>query len=386
MANEIPKGPSAPNRYDPDPRRSYVLPAHYYYDPEIHEREKKDIFFKSWLFAGYLHELEEPGSYVTKQISDQNVAILRGKDGKLRAFHNVCSHRAHELLSGKGKKKAISCPYHGWAYNLDGSLYSARGCENVEGFDRGEFCLKSVRLETFLNMVFVNLDPKAEPMKDRTADLEKEIREFLPAFDELKFADRCTFDIKANWKNITDNFLECYHCPVAHLAFCQMIDMDTYRSKTYGIWSSHISRSKPPSKKTPYKYSENPEAPVGCFWYLWPNLALNIFPGRANFSVFEFTPTGPERTFETFDMFFRDGRMNEEEKAVVDYFRDVLNPEDFGLVESVQRGLHSLAYHQGRYIVDKDNTEISEHALHHFHTMVLNALGDMPKKSRVAAE
>ena len=383
-ASEIRKGPAAPNRFDPDPERSYTLPAHYYVEPEIFEREKEAIFFRSWQFAGHANELKEPGSYITTRIFDQNIGVIRGKDGAIRAFYNVCSHRGHELLKGRGKEKLIACPYHGWTYNLDGSLFSARGTETMKNFERKEFCLKEVRVESFLNLVFVNLDARAPSLASQAGDMEKEIREFVPELDELKFACRCTFDIKGNWKNVTDNFLECYHCPIAHPAFVQMVDMDTYRTKTHGIWSSHLSRCKPPSKKTPYRYKENPEAAVACFWHLWPNLTLNIFPGRANFGIFHFVPSGPERTLETFDFYLRNATPDAEEQATIDYFEKTLNPEDFGLVESVQRGLHSRGFHQSRYVIDEGRTEVSEHALHHFHSLVLDALGDLPGQRRAA--
>ena len=153
------------NKYQPDPERSYNLPARYYTDPEIFEREKEAIFFKTWQFVGHVEDLPEPGCYITTKIFDQNVVIIRGKDGHLRAFYNVCSHRAHELLEGSGKEAKISCPYHGWTYELDGGLFSARGSEKVKGFEPSEFCLKTVRLEVFLNLIFVNLDPDAPSLE-----------------------------------------------------------------------------------------------------------------------------------------------------------------------------------------------------------------------------
>ncbi|MEE9300496.1 MAG: aromatic ring-hydroxylating dioxygenase subunit alpha [Alphaproteobacteria bacterium] len=362
------------NKYQPDPERSYNLPARYYTDPEIFEREKEAIFFKTWQFVGHVEDLPEPGCYITTRIFDQNVVIIRGKDGRLRAFYNVCSHRAHELLEGSGKEAKISCPYHGWTYELDGGLFSARGSEKVKGFEPSEFCLKTVRLEVFLNLIFVNLDPDAPSLESQTGALAEEIRDFVPDLDNLTKAHRCTFELKGNWKNVADNFLECYHCPIGHPAFADMIDMASYRTKTYGIYSSHLSRSRTKHKGKAYDFDPSGESPVGCFWFLWPNLAINIFPGTSNIGVFQFIPAGPELTYETFDLYLRDKTPTPLEREMIDYFEQTLNPEDISLVESVQRGLHSKGYHQGRYVVDAERTEVSEHALHHFHGLVLDAL------------
>lgn len=131
-------------RLNADPARSYTLSARYYTSPEIFEREREAVFFRSWIYAGHAEDLREPGSYITTMVLDQNILIARGKDMTLRAFYNVCSHRAHELLKGAGRAKVITCPYHAWSYHLDGRLRTARGSEKVESFDAAEFCLKPV--------------------------------------------------------------------------------------------------------------------------------------------------------------------------------------------------------------------------------------------------
>ena len=126
-----------------DATRSYTLPARYYTDPAVFEREKEEIFFKSWQYVGPASEVAQPGDYMTTTIVDQGVFAIRGRDGELRAFYNVCQHRAHELLQGKGNVKAvITCPYHAWAYAPDGALRTARNCEAVAGFDKKDFSLQ----------------------------------------------------------------------------------------------------------------------------------------------------------------------------------------------------------------------------------------------------
>jgi len=119
-----------------DPSQSYTLPARFYTDAGLYEIESKTIFHRTWHYAGHASQVAEPRSYITTSIQNQNVFIARGTDGELRAFYNVCAHRGHELLHGQGSKSVITCPYHAWAFNLDGTLLSARNSENVEGFDR----------------------------------------------------------------------------------------------------------------------------------------------------------------------------------------------------------------------------------------------------------
>ena len=125
-----------------DHRTSFTLPSPWYYRADVLEREKEEIFFRSWRFVCHRSALGTPGSYVTVDIHGQGIVAIRGRDGRLRAFYNVCQHRAHELLQGRGTvKAAITCPYHGWAYGTDGSLRSARLCDRVPDFDKADFSL-----------------------------------------------------------------------------------------------------------------------------------------------------------------------------------------------------------------------------------------------------
>ena len=370
------KQPQAAGRFSRNAERSFTLPAQYYIDPAIYEREKRAIFYRSWSFGCHEGQVAEPGSFVTVKVADQNIVILRGQDGTLRAFHNVCSHRAHELLQGCGKTKLITCPYHAWTYHTDGRLRSAVGQKNVADFEASEFSLKPVRIEAYAGFVFVNLDPDAASLASQAGDMQPEVLKACPDIGALKFACRLTYELKANWKNVVDNFLECYHCSVAHPAFVDLVDIQNYRTKTHGIYSSHIS---PPGRcdNTAYKVPEGEERDFSA-WWLWPNVTFNVFPGPPNITVLHIMPSGPETTLEHFDIFTLTGTLSESEEDAKRYIDQVLQPEDIGLVESVQRGLHSLGYKQGRFIIDKERTFLSEHGLHHFHSLALDALGDLP--------
>ncbi len=375
MANKVVARPAWEKKLHADPARSYTLPSRYYVSPDIYAREHEAIFFRSWQYVGHVEDLPEPGSYQTCSILDQNLIVIRGKDGALRAFYNVCSHRAHELLRGAGRARVITCPYHAWSYHIDGRLRTARGSDKVEGFNAGEFCLKSIRLETFGPLIFVNLDPDAESLAAQAGDMLAEIRSYAPEFDKLTRAGRMTWEIEANWKVCVDNFLECYHCEPAHPAFAQLVEMDSYRSTTHGIYSSHLSRSGRPDNKA-FRFDASDDSQVACFWWLWPTSTINVSPGESNMALFYLKPLGPERTLEVVDYYFADKAMTEQRRARIDYANNVLQVEDNNLCEGVQRGLRQRGYVQGRCIVDRDRTQISEHAVHHFHSLVADALGD----------
>ncbi|MEZ5926427.1 MAG: ring-hydroxylating oxygenase subunit alpha [Hyphomicrobiaceae bacterium] len=371
------KAPPPAGRFSRNPETSFTLPARYYFDPEIYKRELETIFYRTWNYVGHISQLAEPGSFVTTQVGDQGIVAIRGQDGELRAFYNVCSHRAHELLKGCGKAKLITCPYHAWTYHTDGKLRSAVGQKKVAGFQATEFALKPVQIEVLAGFVYVNLDPDAPSLKSQSEGLADELRKFCPEIENLKLARRLTFTLNANWKNVVDNYLECYHCTPAHPAFVELVDIKNYRTITHSIYSSHISPPGNPDNSA-ICFTPGQEGNFAGFW-VWPNMTFNTFPGCANTGILHIMPTGPETTLEHFDFFFAEDVPEATINEAIEYLDKVLNPEDIALVESVQRGLHSRGYSQGRFIVDKDRTFISEHGLHHFHSLVLDALGELPE-------
>ena len=361
----------AANGFDEIASRSSSINKVCYTSPDYLAVEREQIFKRSWQFVCHEEKLSEVGSYVTTSIQGQSIFVTRNENGELKAFYNVCKHRAHELLFGEGRTKLITCPYHAWVYRLDGSLFKARRSELIENFDTSSICLQEVRLETFLHFVFVNLDPEAESLASQTGDLADEIRGYAPDIANLTFARRLTYNIKANWKAVVDNFLECYHCPVAHKDFVSLIDMDTYEVKTHGIYSSHMAKAKTTGNNA-YDIT-GASVTDHAVWFLWPNMTLMRYPGRGNFMVWRFYPVSEEETYEEFDFFLETPEPTETEEEAIRFIDDVLQPEDIGLVESVQRGMNTPAFEQGRFLVDPEGSGMSEHAVHHFHGLVLNA-------------
>jgi len=357
-----------------DPSSSFTMPARFYLDESIYKAEQQAIFHCSWWYSGHVSQLTKTGDFITTNIDSQNIFIVRDKSGELKAFYNVCQHRGHELVEGSGNAALIVCPYHAWTYALDGNLRAARNSENVPGFNKCEFALKPVRVEVFCGMVFINLDAEAIPLAEQASELEKEIREYCPSVDSLALAQRDTYNVKSNWKVMIDNFLECYHCHPAHKDFVDLVDMKSYRSTAKGIYSSHISKAAVSTDTAAFKFEVGDVDFGYAGWFLWPNVTLWAYPGEANLSVLQMIPNGVDGTLEYQDWFVPDGKASKQLRDAMDYQKDVLQPEDIGLCESVQRGLNSKGYDQGRFIVDTDRTELSEHAVHHFQQMVVNAL------------
>ena len=357
--------------YDPDPAASLSLQAEAYTQNEWFSLEQNAVFSHAWQWVCHLEKLREPGAYVTTTIAGQSIMVVRDKDGTLRAFYNVCKHRAHELLQGEGTVGHIMCPYHAWAYRLDGRLQVAPHTKSLKGFDKSEVCLDQVQVEEFCGFVYVNLDPDAAPLAEQSGDLRREIMYWAPEVDELTFGHRLTYDIKSNWKNVVDNFLECYHCPTAHKDFCTLVDMDTYKVTTHGIYSSHMADAGQGSN-TAYDVS-NAAVRTHAVWWLYPTTCIMRYPGRPSMIILNIIPVGPDRTLETYDFFLVDQTPDEAEVEAIRYLDEVLQVEDIGLVESVQRGMNTPAFEQGRIVHDPDGSGKSEHAVHHFHGLVLDA-------------
>ncbi len=357
--------------YDPDPGRSLSLHSRAYTDPGFHDVDMQAIIARSWQWICHSEKLREPGSYVTTEVAGTPVLILRDRAGKLRGFYNVCKHRAHGLLTGEGTVARIMCPYHAWVYRLDGTLARAPHTGNLCGFDPSSISLEPVGVEEFCGFVFINLDPEAQPLREVSGNLETEIKHWAPDIEDLTLGDRLTYDIKSNWKNIVDNFLECYHCPTAHKDFCDLVDMDTYRVTTHGIYSSHMADAGKAANSA-YDVS-NATVRTHAVWWLWPTTCLMRYPGRSSMIVLNIIPAGPDRTLETYDFFLETPEPNQMEVEAIRYLDQVLQVEDIGLVESVQRGMSTSAFTQGRIVNDPDGSGKSEHAVHHFHGLVLDA-------------
>ncbi len=354
-----------------NPAAAGTLHAETYTEQRWYDFEQEAVFARSWQWVCHREKLARSGDYVTATVAGFGVLVVRDGGGALRGFYNVCKHRAHELVLGEGSTGSLRCPYHGWVYDLGGSLVAARHTKHLIDFDPGGICLESVQVEEFAGLVFVNLDPSAAPLRVQSGDLATEIAARAPDIGDLTHARRLTYDIASNWKNIIDNFLECYHCHIAHKDFVSLVDMSTYTVTTHGIYSSHMAEAGR-GANTAYDVG-SATVREHSVWWLWPNVCLMRYPGRRNMIVLHVIPAGPGRTLETYDFFLEDPEPNEAETEAVRYIDEVLQVEDIALVESTQRGMRTPAFTSGRIVSNPENSGLSEHGVHHFHGLLLDA-------------
>lgn len=368
-------------KFTDDPLTSYTLPSVWYHDREIHEMERTRVFHRGWNFVCHRNEVANPGDYAAMDICGESVAVVRGRDGELRGFFNVCQHRGHKLLTGRGSLRAsIVCPYHAWSYGLDGELRAARGSDKMPGFDKSEFCLNRVRIEEYGGFVFANADAGAKPLSEQMPGLDAAMAEWYPDLDNLEFHSRTDFEIAANWKVVVENAIEGYHFDLSgecHRSFSETMNRKKGNAVTNheGWISFFIGPGESTNTAYPFPREGGGQTDHYAAFVVFPNLVFYTLP-YANFvSAFLTVPTGPETSrLESYMYVPRGAGIDETTEQAIEFFNKRLSPEDIELNVGVQAGLRSRGYEQGRFIVDMDDTLRSEHTVHYFQKMVVDAV------------
>jgi len=335
-----------------------TIPAAWYVDPRMAELERSNVFGRSWQLVARTDQLSGPGDFVSTQIAGEPVVLVRGSDGVLRAFFNVCRHHAAAVVTQAcGKASILQCPYHGWKYSLDGSLKGMPEFDGVQNFDRSENGLLPVRVEAWECFVFVNLDPEAAPLRDFLGRLAARVAPL--GISRLYYFDRRTYDIHCNWKVFVDNYLDGgYHVPYLHKALNSVLD---YRQYTIDCEDRYCLQSSP-------IVASDQDAATGATrrgdraWYFWqyPNLMINCYEGYmdTNYVI----PIDVDHCRVIFDFYF--GDISESRREYNTQSVEVgarVQEEDLGICEDVQRGLKSRAYGAGRLSVRR---EAGEHMFH----------------------
>ena len=383
---------SAPEGAQPDNLRA--LAADYYTRADIFAEERENLFFKSWQYACHVSELTRPGDYVAFDIQGQNVFVVRDQDEEIRAYYNVCPHRGHKLVEGRGQKRVIVCPYHHWSFSLDGSLRSMRTVESSKAPARSAVCLNSVRVDRLLDFIFVNLDPDAEPIADFWPGIEDQIREICPKAETYVLGETAAaiheVDVAANWKIQIDNYLECQHCRHGHISFSDMLDIN---NQTYTLTKNAAYNFIPGNGKADnlaYPLDLDHDETDLHFWFLFPNIGISQFAGPGNLTLFQWNPIGTDRglrwSINLEPPQPTDPGMRERQEKRAIWGRDVLQPEDISFLLSVQEGMQQRSFDQGWYIVDWENIEFSEAMMRHFHQTYLAHMGRAGPPAEMAAE
>jgi choline monooxygenase len=343
-----------------------TIPFDWYSDPAVLRLERERIFRRAWQYAGRADQAAEPGAFFTCDLGGVPVVVVRGKDGELRAFLNVCRHRGSLVCEGEGRRETLQCPYHAWTYDLDGSLRAAPRSDREPGFDKEELGLVPVSVDAWGPFVFVNPDGEAAPLADTLGELPRLVAEAGLDVDALRFLQRSGSEYEANWKVCSENFLECYHCQVAHPGFSKVVDVsvDAYLLEASPTFSTQYG----PVRES-WRGDFDPRGPIarGQFHFLWPNVTINVMPGHPNLSIGPIVPAGPERTTRFLDYFVGP----DVEQAWIDdmlEFDGQVGREDTVLVERVQKGVRGGGVEHGHLLPE------SERLIAHFQALLLDAL------------
>ena len=345
--------------------RGLTLPADWYTDESVLEREQELIFGHAWQYVGPLDDLARPGDFLTARLGRVPVIVVRDRDEELRAFVNVCRHRGSELvLVERGNRNSIQCHYHAWTYGLDGRLRAAPRADEQDGFEPELYSLVPLPLDTWGPLVFVSARRDSQPLPQVLGELPAIVEDAGLDLSRLRLRERSEYVIEANWKVVVDNYLECYHCPVAHPSFTALIDVERYETTEYELFSLQRGPARE-SERGPYAVGGAVED--GLYAFVWPNFTLNVYPGPGNVSVNLFVPLDGRRTLARFHYFFAD-EVTDAEVREFAAFVDQVQREDVVLCESVQRGLSSGFFDRGRLMLPR------ERGLQHFHRLVYGAL------------
>lgn len=346
---------TAPKRND-----HRTLPAWTYHDPVFFQAELERVHLPAWHFICHASEIAEPGAYVTAELIGRRVFVVRGEDQVIRGFHNVCPHRAHAVVTGERGQcaEAIRCPYHAWTFALDGSLRAPAYPQTFPKLDKSRYSLKPVEIEIVMGLVFVRLAPGTTTIAGQLAPHAELLGHYRVA-DMVRSRPHWGGEVAADWKNVLDNFLECYHCPVGHPGLSCLMQADYANlpdDATRTALFFHDMRETPPWGWSQTHYNKLlPDVPHlpkelrrrWSYIFAYPGLTLNIYPDA--FSVMVIRPLAPGRSWV--------GGCN---YALVDERREMraarflnirinseVQREDVHLISSVQRGLESGVYDRG---------------------------------------
>jgi Rieske 2Fe-2S family protein len=387
---------TSPRRIDPhaddaarwDPPAT--LPGRDYCSDEVFEVERDRLFQGSWFCVGRAEELPETGSFVVADVAGESVLIVRGADGSLRAFLNVCRHRGSQLCQGSGSVSAIRCPYHAWSYGLDGRLLATPNVRRGERLSRERLGLHEVRLDVWEGFVWVSVAGDSGELTDHlTAWASDDPRQWERyGVGDLVIGSRRAYRVAANWKILIENYNECLHCPSVHPQLVEIVPV--YKrgevEEQPGQTGSGNQLRDGFTSFTPRGQSRLPHLPgleavdLGMFYglTLLPNLIINYHSDTV--STFLLQPEGPGETRVTCHYLFAPGTVAASDfdpSEVVD-FRHELALQDWAVCENAQRGSRSRGYAQGGVLPYADRY------LHTFHKEYKAMLNGTPSP-RLAA-
>jgi choline monooxygenase len=347
--------------YNPDaPIAEALTPSSsWYVDPQILELERRSVFARSWQVVGRADQVREPGRYITCEVAGEPILVVRGTDGVLRGFFNVCRHHAAAIMTtSEGKTETLRCPYHGWTYNLDGALIVTPEFAGVRNFDRSANGLIPVQTALWEGLVFVKLASEGPSLEEFLGeDLPQRIRRL--SLEKLQWMEQRTYTLNCNWKVFVDNYLDGgYHVPHLHRGLSSVLDPAKYTIETgerFCLQSSPISTERADEQTAAVRKGDR-----ALYYWIYPNLMINWYEGVMDTN--QVCPQGIDRTEIIFDFYFSETSEAARERNFASInVSERIQAEDVAICESVQRGLSSRAYKAGRLSVRR---EAGQHLFH----------------------
>ena len=339
---------------------AHTMPREYYTSSEVLADEQRRLFPAMWHCAGRARSLAQPGDFVVREIAGESLIVVRGRDGALRSFFNVCRHRGTRLCRETSGRfpETIQCPYHAWTYSTDGRLLGAPQMQDVPGFDRKDYPLYNVALAEWEGFVFLNIDERPQPFAEWFAPMLERLSRFN--LDGLKVGHRVSYDVRANWKLVFQNYSECLHCPVIHPQLATVLPYQSGANDLIeGPFLGGYMEIAPPNASATMsgracgrlvnEHLAEDDRRRAYYYTLMPNLLLSIHPDYVNYYLV--TPLAPDLTRVESEWMFppdseQDATFNPDDAIA---FWDVTNRQDWDIVELSQLGISSRRYQPGPY-------------------------------------
>jgi len=346
--------------------KASTIPSSWYTDPRIFDLEKQTVLGDSWQMAARFDQLTKPGDYVTAEIGDEPIVIVRGNDNQMRGFFNVCRHHAAAVMTEyEGHANQMRCPYHGWTYSLEGELKGTPDFNDVCSFNRTENGLIPIEIDFWEKWVFARVGNNEGRNSHQTrltlhkflgVDLVEQFRKLDLA--NLHWFERRSYKLSCNWKVFVDNYLDGgYHVPHLHKGLDSMLDYSNYSIEN---GERFCLQASPMFSRDHEDVSASRKGSRALYYWLYPNFMMNLYEGALDTNLVR--PITIDRTEVIFDFYFTDVSEAARERNLASVnVGDRIQQEDLDICESVQRGLNSRAYDAGRLSVRR---EAGEHLFH----------------------
>lgn len=333
-----------------------TIPSAWYTDAGVYGLERLGVFGGHWVMVGRSDALQEPGAFFTVSVAGEPILVVRGNDGQLRAFYNVCRHHAAAVRTEvEGCASVLQCPYHGWTYGLDGALKGTPEFEGVEGFDKSQFGLVPIRVDTWENFVFVCQNVEGPSLAQYLGEVAGMMKPL--GLDRLAFVERREYRLACNWKVYVDNYLDGgYHVPYAHKSLSTVLDYKRYKIECGDRW---CMQSSPMTAGDDPKTAAVRSGETAQYLWVYPNFMINVYEGVMDTNLV--LPLSVDQTLVVFDFYFGPEQMDRADESIA--VADRVQLEDHGICESVQRGLASRSYDVGRLSVRREAGEQAFHRL-----------------------